>query len=547
MATPGFQTNSMYRFLRYMPDVTAPTDTNTVSLVIYLRDIPAISLLGLTNRLNNIIRQAGGGTITPGALDYLNDGRVLNIYGNRDGLALMNEFDATISFGRDRAAGSDMDEIEQMFTEAFGPETVRGMTARDMATLAIRWSQAFFILRTRFLEYAILDDIHLYKSVGERYRSEDRTRMANDYAHQPCLEEDIGWVNTQHISPRDPSSRDTRLLTCTFFESVYRLTWTEAVAIVGIAVQRNPNGTRTHYGRMFSWIVYFINRYLHWRITVTWAYSRLPFGPGTSREAVRAGIWEQNGGRDMDITYETFINRVIMIARFVLAGQPVPGNLLAQFNTYRTNLYTLARDGPTAERVREYLDERPSIVRRDLEFANETEMDWASASFNYDIAGPLPQVREIPTRPDLRGSIRPNHLVNSRWTPRPIFMLDPPQLPDTGPGKVPVLGSVAEISDSWDDDLSFSDLSSSDCSNVGQEPRHVYEIEKGDVDNQSLSESDYESDDSDNSETPLTRLTISALLRDALSRAESLKRPERTPLREVLSGRVTKGRITRRR
>ncbi|KAI1464514.1 uncharacterized protein F4812DRAFT_157549 [Daldinia caldariorum] len=301
MLPPEFVPQSMYRFDAYDPTVEALNDEERVSILLYLRDVPGVWFGSMLPTLHRVVQQYDGSTLTSGALDYLHDGRIIGTYGNADALGLINEFDATITLARDR--GVEWNTLQD-FTQAFGPNSVSQMTTGDATNLAIRFSHAFFTLRTRFMEHAIQDDIRLITPESGRERARERTSVGNGIVHKANMETDVAWVNTPHILPNEVtgSCSNTLGLTLAYFEGIYRLTWPEAAAIVYFATEKRADNSPSATGRIFSWIVYFINQFVNWKTTVTWGYNRLPCPPGISRDAARVQAYEENDGLLIEVS-----------------------------------------------------------------------------------------------------------------------------------------------------------------------------------------------------------------------------------------------------
>ncbi|KAI1477559.1 hypothetical protein F4774DRAFT_192638 [Daldinia eschscholtzii] len=210
------------------------------------------------------------------------------------------------------------------------------------------------------------------------------------------------------------------------------------------------------------------------------------------------------------------------MARFVQENQPVPPTLVNAFEVARWRCFTVVREGPTVEFVRRTLANRPEL--RDHVDFDETTMMWDTPAFVYDIQTPIPDADRIQPRTGYQTLPSNGEFVVAFFTPGPAVMVNAPepQIPGEAWGQKAVLNELS------DDD----ELSTSDNSDVEWRLPYGSKIEDGGADDLSSTES----------ESPRTRLATSALLRDALRRAGSTKRPARTPRREVLSGRVARKR-----
>ncbi|KAK6951698.1 hypothetical protein Daesc_006221 [Daldinia eschscholtzii] len=256
-------------------------------------------------------------------------------------------------------------------------------------------------------------------------------------------------------------------------------------------------------------------------------FNRLHVPGGVPRRTHQSREWERKGGLAVEVSravaYETFLNRVLLMARFIQENQPVPQALMDAFETARWRCFTVLRDSPTVEFVYQSIANRPEL-REHVNF-DETTMMWDTPAFVYDIPTPIPHADRMQPRTTAYQTLPSNpDSIITFFTPRPTLMAGAPE-PNIPGG---VWGQKAVLNELSDDD----ELSTSDNSDVERRLPYGSKIEDGGADDLSSTES----------ESPRTRLATSALLRDALRRAGSTRRPARTPRREVLSGRVARKR-----
>ncbi|KAI1477558.1 hypothetical protein F4774DRAFT_192617 [Daldinia eschscholtzii] len=295
----GAEGQTIYRFLSLRDGENVPSDVDHVSVLLFMRDIPTQSIGQLSAAVASVTAQRDHIAPFPDSLDFLPDNRQVNLYTNTDARGLLAEFDTTIQFIRRNAQAP-----AALLAEAFGPEAMRGMSLEDMISLAIKWSRYYFTLRTRYLEHGVSHDLRIGHREEEWQANIERSNIANKLIHTSSIETDVIWVNAPHIFADEVVGMNTADITRTFFEFLYRLTWTEAAGIVRIGAQRDHLGNKTYYGRMFSWIVYFINRFTNWKTTVNQALNRMHVPRGASRRNYQIREWETAGGGAIEGMYK---------------------------------------------------------------------------------------------------------------------------------------------------------------------------------------------------------------------------------------------------
>ncbi|KAI0119002.1 hypothetical protein F4814DRAFT_223255 [Daldinia grandis] len=219
------------------------------------------------------------------------------------------------------------------------------------------------------------------------------------------------------------------------------------------------------------------------------------------------------------------------MVRFIQAGLDIPDPVMEQFNRGRQWVYDAIREKRIPARgFRAAVGPIGRIEDRD--FAGKTEMNIDSPSFTYQVTVTLPTVRRLGRRGPLKVDqnlceqiieiVPSTAAVAIPLAPVDNFS-DNPDPSDTHTHAV-VAATAQVVSELDDDELSSEDYDEE------EEPPYTIEIQDGTALKRSLTAP----------KGPIARLTTSALLRDALWGAGSLKRPARTPLRSVFSGRADK-------
>ncbi|KAI0119003.1 hypothetical protein F4814DRAFT_223258 [Daldinia grandis] len=288
------------RYRNYKFGKTAD-DRDRASILIYIKDIPVNSAFpraGVLNRLPEPLHRYVN--YAPVGLEYHDDGRTSNIYGNDAAQELLTEFDSVIDFGRN---GSQL--VQTRFTDAFGQDAIRGMNLDEMLSLVILWCHSWFTSRNRFLESSLNSTPGAWQRMPVYRDNQRRTNLANDNLHAPNIEIDALWVCVPSIYTVAPAGRHTRGVTNSCFRNMYRLNRVEALSIMHIAKQKDAIGNSTRYGRIFRWITYFITQYVRWKATVFEQYARmLPHNhlhlTHEERKTYQANQWDQDGGRQIE-------------------------------------------------------------------------------------------------------------------------------------------------------------------------------------------------------------------------------------------------------
>ncbi|KAI2778591.1 hypothetical protein F4815DRAFT_476732 [Daldinia loculata] len=519
------------RYRNYRPGATA-NRRDRASVLIYLQDIPVNSSFpraGVLSYIPEQLRQYVN--YDPVGLEYHDGGVTTNIYGNSAALDLFGEFDSVIEFGNNSSQW-----IHDTLTEAFGHDAFRGLTLPEMMSLVIVWCRAWFGARNRFLEFATNHTPNVWQRTAVYQDHQRRTAVANENLHAPNIEIDAVWVCVPHLYTGKEGGTNTRGMTNACFRTIYRLNRIEAIAILRLAKEKNPYGTSTRHGLLFRWIVYFINQYVRWRVTVFEEYSKMlprdhSFMNLYMRKYHQAGLWDDDGGRDIEVNFETLLYWVLEMVRYIQAGLDIPREVMDEFNRVRQNIYDLIDDtrlppdgfGPS---------HGPAGRMEDRDFVGNTIMSMDSPDFTFEVTTVLPTVNPIGRRGTLA--------ADRTWCEETMTLFPTPRVlplppapaayfsddPDPSDAYTPAM--MAQVVAESDDEISAEDYDEE------EEPPYTIEIQDGVARRRSLTAP----------KGPTARLTTSALLRDALWGAGSLKRPARTPLRSVFSGRVAKRRKT---
>ncbi|KAI0848561.1 hypothetical protein F5Y00DRAFT_262348 [Daldinia vernicosa] len=473
------------RYRNYHPRGTV-NKKDRASVLIYLQDIPVNATFPRTGVLNRIPEELHQYiNYAPIGLEF-QDGRVAtNIFGNDAAHELLAEFDSVIEFSNN---GSQW--IHDTLTEAFGRDAFRGLTLPEMLSLVKGWCHGWFTARNRFIEFGMNHCVSVWQRPEVYAANRQRTDIANEVLHAPNIEFDAVWVCVPNVNVTAEVGRNTRGMTNAGFRALYRLNRIEAIAIMRIAKQKSRDGTSTRYGRLFRWIVYFINQYTKWKVTVYEQYcmmSQRSYDDHAAKKNFQTQEWDKHGGKTIEGS---------------------------------TNL------PPRGFRLGSGLAGRPE--HRD--FTGNTIMDINSQDFTYEVTTVLPTTLPIGQRHLMR--------ADPAWcletlpiyaSPRPIPV---PRAPaqafndSVDPSDTYVAAAMAQVVTQSDDEVSSQDYDEE------EEPPYSIEIQDGVGQKRSLTAL----------KGRTARLTTSALLRNALWSAGSLKRPARTPLRSVFSGRVAKRR-----
>ncbi|KAK6951697.1 hypothetical protein Daesc_006220 [Daldinia eschscholtzii] len=222
----GGEGQTIYRFLSFREGEDVPSDVDHMSVLLFMRDIPTRSIGQLSAAVASVTAQRDHIAPFPNSLDFLPNNRQVNLYTNTDAKGLLAEFDTTIRFIRRNAQAP-----AAILAEAFGSDSMTGVSLEDMISLGIRWSRYYFTLRTRYLEHCLSHDLRIGHREEEWHANIERSNFANQLVHTANIETDIVWVNVPHIFTEQAAGMNTTGITCSFFEYLYRLTWTEAVCI----------------------------------------------------------------------------------------------------------------------------------------------------------------------------------------------------------------------------------------------------------------------------------------------------------------------------
>ncbi|KAI0598812.1 hypothetical protein F4775DRAFT_553083 [Biscogniauxia sp. FL1348] len=215
------------------------------------------------------------------------------IRGNNDAATLLNEFNETIDYARD--LDQYITEVEkyhgslpQELAGRFGPDAFSNMSHKELVDLIVPLLNQLAMLRFRALNSGISDDYALqWRNNNQHEVARAQRKFINRKVHWPRLEKDLWFIRATSVPYQ---GNDFRRQMLEYYEAIFKMRIGEASNMIRQAMETDPTlpivdeDKRTNEAKRYCWIIRVINRYVGWKLEISFAVKIVLKEPGEIEE-----------------------------------------------------------------------------------------------------------------------------------------------------------------------------------------------------------------------------------------------------------------------